>query len=266
MHTFLVYGSVWLLAQAALFGAPGEVRAERSATDLPNSERLITAFPKLGTLPISADSQDLAAWPSAETQNAQHAQVDRSKTLPPVFQQPKKRDAKPIRMGALTPAAARKEAEQWIRRVLKPEWVPNDLAARLHLLQREPASLSIIVCRYAIDGCAIQITQNRSSMWVVIKPRDDASLGGDASGIEQAMFPTYFLMGDRMAALYAKSVDGTAKLRIWAPNFSAPIPPGALENWWGWRLWVTDGKALAVYLGKASDDSAHTVTPDEPWF
>jgi len=262
----LLCGLFLLFAQGESHGAPAEGPTPRTASDLPAAERLISAIHSTNNLPVPADAQGLIEWPSVETLNSQQAHQDRSKTIPPLFRQPKVGDAKPIRLGARSPHAACKEAEQWIRRVLKPQWLPDDLADRLQPLQREPASQSIIVCRYAMDGHAIQINQNRASMWVTIKPPKNNSLIPNAKELGNAAFNTYFLEGDRMADLQGKETDGSAKLRIWLPDYSAPIPAGALENWWGWRLWLTDGEAVAVFLNKCSEDSARNIRPDDPWF
>ena len=265
-QTSFVCGFFWLVAQLALVGVRGQAQAQQSVSDLPVSERLIATLPLTNALPIGSNVLALVEWPTAETLSSQPVPSDRSKTIPPLFRQPKIHDAKPIKLGARTPQAAAKEAEQWVRCVLKPEWVPEDLAARLHPLQREPASQSIIVCRYAIGGHAIQINQSRASMWVVIKPPKGNSLSQDSKALGIAAFNTYFLNGDRMASLPGKEIDGAAKLRVWRPDYSAPIPPGALENWWGWRLWLTDGEAVAVFLSKCSEDSARQIMPDDPWF
>jgi hypothetical protein len=258
--------SFWLVAQLALLGVRGEARAQQSVSDLPASERLIATFQLTNALPIPANVSALLEWPTAEILSAPHTPSDRSKTILPLFRQPGIHDAKPTRLGAQTPQAAAKEAEQWVRRVLKPEWVPNDLAARLRPLRREPASQSIIICRYLIDGHAIQIDQSRGSMWIIIRPLQPKPLSKDGKELADATFHTYFLNGDRMAALPGKETAGTAKLRVWLPDFSASIPPGALANWWGWRLWLTDGEAVAILLDKTSEDSAHTIMPDDPWF
>jgi hypothetical protein len=265
LRTSLVCGLLGLASQVVLFRAP-ELHAQPTLTNLPDTERLIAAFPQTNALPLSAFAQALIEWPSVEALNSQQARQDRSKTIPPLFRQPKIGDAKPIRLGALSPQAACKEAEQWIRRVLKPEWVPDDLAARLHPLQRDPASQSIIFCRYLINGHALQISQTRGSIWVIIKPPKTSPLSRDLKELASTTFSTYFLDADRMASLPGKEINGTAKLRVWRPDFSTSIPPGALENWWGWRLLLTDGEAVAVFLAKTSEDSARSIMPDDPWF
>ena len=263
----ILFGGLFLLfAQAEHLGAPVEGRPQRIASDLPASERLIAALPETNALPVPSDAPGLIEWPTVETLNSQRAREDRSRTIPPLFRQPKVGDAKPIRLGAQAPQAACKEAEQWIRQVLKPQWLPDDLAARLHPLQREPASQSTIVCRYAIDGHAIQLNQTRASMWVVIKPPKGSLSVQNPKDLGIAAFNTYFLNGDHMASLPGKETDGAARLRVWRPDYSAPIPPGALENWWGWRLWLTDGDAVGVFLSKCSEDSARSIMPDDPWF
>jgi hypothetical protein len=249
-----------------LLAVLGQALAEQSASDLPSAERLIAALPQTNALPLRAEVRALLEWPSAEALNPQKGPEDRSKTIPPLFREPKIRDAKPIKLGAETPHAARREAMQWIRQVLKPQWVPGDLAARLHALQREEASQSIIICRYVIDGYAIQVNQSRSAMWVVIRPPKNDPLSQNAEQFAKSIFTTCFLNGDRMAALPGKESARLGTLQAWLPDISAATPLAALENWWGWRLWLTDGKAVAVLLNKNSEDSAHNVMPDEPWF
>jgi len=265
-QAILLCGLVLLLAQTQRLGAQSEAPPRRTASDLPAAERLVAALPPTNTLHLLAVVRGLFDWPPVEILKAQKAREDRSKTIPPLFRQPKIGDAKPIRLGARSPQAACKEAEQWIRRVLKPEWVPDDLAARLQPLQRDPASASIIVCRYSLAGHAIQINQNRASMWVVIKPPKGSLAAQDSKELGSAAFKTYFLNGDRMASLPGKEIDGTGKVRVWRPDYSTAIPPGALENWWGWQVWLTDGDAFAAFLSKRSEDSARRVMPDDPWF
>ena len=147
-QTILLCGLFLLFAQSDLLGAPAPGAPQQMASDLPPSERLVTALPATNALPVSAEAQALIEWPSVETLASQQARQDRSKTIPPLFRQPKIGDAKPIRLGARSPQAACKEAEQWIRRTLKPQWLPDDLAARLQPLQRlhmrDPAQL----CRH----------------------------------------------------------------------------------------------------------------------
>ena len=265
MRTSLVCGLLGLVSQVVLFRAP-ELHAQPTVTNLPDTERLIAAFPQTNALPLSAFAQALIEWPSTDTLNSQQARQDRSQTIPPLFRQPKVGDAKPIRLGADPPPAACREAEQWIRRVLKPEWVPNDLASRLHPLQRDPASQSLILCRYLTNGHAIQVNQSRGAMWVIIKPPRTSPLSRNLQELASATFNTYFLEGARMASLSGRETNGTANLRVWRPDFSTSIPPGALENWWGWRLLLTDGDAVAVLLDKTSEDSARSIMPDDPWF
>jgi len=265
-QAILLCGLFLLFAQSEHLGAPAEAPPHRVASDLPASERLVTALSLTNALPVSTDAMGLIEWPSVETLDSQMAREDRSKTIPPLFRQPKIGDAKPIRLGARPPQAACKEAEEWIRQVLKPQWVPDDVAARLRPLQREPASQSIVVCRYMIDGHAIQINQSRGLMWVIIRPPKTNPLSKDGKELADAIFHAYFLNSDRMASLQGKEISGAAKLRVWRPDYSAPIPTGALQNWWGWRLWLTDGNAVAVFLNKCSEDSARNIMPDDPWF
>jgi hypothetical protein len=257
---------ILLLAQLVPFMSRGQAPATPSAGDLPAAERLIAALPPTNGLPLPAEALALLEWPSPEVLTTTKGPEDRSKTIPPLFREPKIRDAKPIRLGAETPHAACREAMQWIRQVLKPEWVPADLGARLHALQREPASQSIIVCRYTIDGCAIQISQTRSVMSVVVRPPKGALPGQNAEQFARSVFTNCFLQGDRMASLPAKEAARFGAVQAWLPNFSPSTSPSVLENWWGWRLWLTDGKAVAVLLRKISEDSAYTPAPDEPWF
>ena len=42
--------------------------------------------------------------------------------------------------------------------------------------------------------------------------------------------------------------------------------PDALENWWGWTAWYTDGSSIAVFLRKRIAGEQRTPTPNDPWF
>lgn len=248
-------------------------------SEISHSESLIPVLDPSSEVPISEKAVKLVAWPSKDTLVAQRATEDRSDTIQPVYPK-KKPKAKPIRLGAISPHKARKEAKAWIERVLKAEWVPRDLENWMIALQRTPASESVIVCRYEINGIQIQVNQSRSVMWVVVSS-PSVSEKDNKYGIGSSVFDTFFKEGQRMGAIEGRSTDVAGYM----PNPSKPLSPEAAENrvdlslyvpaklsrdsaenWWGWQCRYAHGRAVAVCLQKRIAGSARDPHPDDPWF
>lgn len=267
MNGSLVRLIVFASLVCSLYGSlTAESNAQKAVRDIPESVQLLPVIQENVSAPIPAKLRDKVAWPSAGVVESQRARSNRSHTIPPVYPASGVIDPKPVRLGAVSPEVACKEAESWIHRVLKDEWIPSDLTKRLIALQRDPASQSTIVCRYEINGHAVQVSQTRNAMWVIVKPAEDSVLRAKEEQIGPSVFKTFFANGDQMAALKAKETNGVATVHIYQPDDTIPIPPSAIQNWWGWQVWYTDGDAVAVLLRKCTQDSARIVTADDPWF
>ena len=201
---------------------------------------------------VKESRRDLAVWPSADEVSRKKAQEDRSEKIPD--------DAK--RAGAVAPEKAMKEAERWIRTVLKAEWVPSDLAARLHALAEEDAAHSAVWCRYRIKGQAIQIGQSRGVMCVVIRPDKPKGEGETATDFGQRCLKEFLAKGEELAQIPMEAVTLTAPELSMFSGHSRTRDDR--KEWWGDMTWYADGQAVAVFLGKKKGQFGFG--PDTPWF
>ncbi|MDZ4200103.1 MAG: hypothetical protein U1E27_12560 [Kiritimatiellia bacterium] len=145
-------------------------------------------------------------------------------------------------------------------------YVPDDLDSRLMAVQRDPASQSVVVCRYVIDGHAIQISQVRSYMWVMIKPRVEGDFKVSNPDEVRRIFAEFFTKGREMAELRSRQEQEKDFFRIYIPDPSGEQSIATRANWWGWHVWYSDGDAIAVLLRKRWQKQTHPISTDEPWF
>jgi hypothetical protein len=219
-------------------------------------------------LPLPSSVSDMAeslAWPSDEYV-ASHAPRDRSKEIPPVFPQGAMRDPKPIRPGAMTPAAARSEAEYWVRQVLRPECLPQDLSVRLKLVQEPDASSSVAICSLDVNGSQVRVVQRAWAMSVVVKLAQPPPAGTTPEQMGPAVFTKLFNMGERMAAVTAVRVEGApAGASVFVPDRSVSSSMEFDTNWWGWGAWCTSDREVAVFFEKR-EDRPRPYMKGDPWF
>ncbi len=205
----------------------------------------------------------MLAWPSAETLDQRQTLDDRSEQLAPTLPEGGPPDAKPIVFGGISPQAALEEAEVWIRTVLKEEWIPSDLAERLIPQQAEQPEWSSVICRYSVGGTAIQISQTRWAITLVIQ--EDAAQEVAASDGGPRVFERFFTEGERMADLPFAPPSAIAGA-LYILDERSLESPEAFENWWGSASWYAEGDATAVVMRKRIEGEMHTPRPDEPWF
>jgi len=246
--------------------APGAAEPKEKAEivePIPDDVQLIAALDP--QLKETFARRELAVWPSADEIRRKKALEDRSGKFPAKFPPGKDySNAKPLRVGAIPPEAALKGAEHWIRTVLKAEWVPSDLAARLHALAEEDPANSAVWCRYKIKGHAIQIGQTRGVMCVVIRPSEPKGEGETALDFGRRCLKQFPTKDEKLAQMPMEAVS------LKEPELSMfkghGRTPDELAEWWGHVVWYTDGKAVALFLGKRSVDSSLGIGPDTPWF
>ncbi|MDZ7620364.1 MAG: hypothetical protein U1E05_25460 [Patescibacteria group bacterium] len=230
---------------------------------VPREEQLIT--------PPASDTWILL-WGSAGKQNVRRwliwPEVDTLKTLAACRNRAEiasfDKDAK--RVGTKSPEGAGIDATNWIREIVKSQFVPADLENRMLAVQEASPQDSLMVCRWTVDGTSLQVIQSVARVGVVIKPKQewrDATNDGEEF--------TFFLIdrvlnhGKEMVSWGAKpGVGFPDELKLFVPKTSAP--GRASLNWWGHPVWYTDGKAMAVILEKQLDHVAHNPSPTEPWF
>lgn len=196
---------------------------------------------------------DWVVWSSDEEAKARVPLRDRRAEFPEV---PSGLHAGP---GAVSPDEAQADAAAWIRRVLRPELIPDDLDDRFILLQEDDPSRSSVRCRFETNGTGIQITQLRWALCAVIRP--DPALAEDLAveTIGPALFPLVFTKGAEMAGAGAIAVPGLPQ-GYWA--FDAAL---GMRRWWGWFSWYTDGRSFAAYI-RRYDGGAHAMRAGDPWF
>jgi hypothetical protein len=254
-----------LTAQAGGPAAKGQpVRAQ----DITDSVEMIARLPRAIELPIPEGIRELIVWPTRQFLDEHKVVKDRSKDFPSIYPKTSIPDPKPLKPGADTPAEALRIAGWWVRQVLKSEWIPEDLDARLLPIQAAQPSDSRVICRYEAGGNRLQISQSLSAMWVVVQPAKEALKDVAVEGIGPAVFTRFFAMGEQMAAIPGRHLASSGKLEVFLPASTPerPMPRSALGNWWGWQLWYTDGAALAVLLMKRSENRAYRFMPGDPWF
>lgn len=248
---FYIYASCVALVLCSFAGGPEVAEtgsARKAACEIPESVELIPTLRDCTSVVIRGELLTMVRWPSDETAKCDKRLVDRSQAIPAVYP-PGYPRGKPLRLGAMAPSAACKEAEQWIRRVLRPEWVPDDLGRRLVALQRDPASRSTIVCRYEMSGHAIQINQIRTVMCVVIRPSESIGMGSKPAEFGPVIFRSYFTDGKQMAAVKAIPIRAPSPLHAYMQHPSEFLAPDGTRKR-GWAFWYTDGKAVAVFIVK----------------
>ncbi len=200
----------------------------------------------------------LTVWPTAEEFRTMAPAGERSAEFPAIYDGGSlgADDVLPVRAGAVQPADALKEAEKWIRRVLKDEYVPITLAARLKPLAHPRAEFSTIWVRYQMGGVSIQVGQTRSSMVIVLH---SATYVGELSAEFGREAFRRFLKDQALAHAEmqpAPSADALlAMFHVRSRGFS----------WFDRSRWYTDGRAVAIYLPKRLPGDEQ-VSADTPWF
>jgi hypothetical protein len=266
-----------LLLVMYLVGCSIESLAAKSSNDVVMEKKKkvkqispdIQFMPPIGaTLPNSIEK--LIIWPSQEEIKKRYAKTDISKKFPPVYMEHDGIKGKPIKEGAVSPDTANKQAIKWIRLVLKPEWIPEDIHRFIIPLRDEKPERSTVICRYNINGTSIQISQTRWAMSVLLNISDKEKIE-NAEAFAEATFKKYFNLGDKMAALKGKmlskeSMRNSSDVKISVLDMRELRDPEAIQSWWGWLVWANKDSTLVVFLQKKVFGEQHTTTPDEPWF
>ena len=208
-------------------------------------------------------------WPTQDYIDMHRARTDRSGEFPSVYPETDIADPKPTRPGAKSPDAAKREAGRWTRGVLRDRWIPEDLDDTLIPLQLDPPSRSAVICRFRVDDSLCQIAQTRTAVCVVIRPSRSVVQAGSPPELGPPVFREFFTKGSDMAAVPAQAVPvSSPEIHLFVPDHEQPWPIDARESWWGWRLWYTDGEAVAVFLVKQVYPSQRVLARpfDDPWF
>ena len=218
-------------------------------------EQLISPAPTSGSRAFDFDG--LTVWPVDQVPVAQGAVVDRSAQYPPLFAAGADAAAdEPQRAGAVPPAAALKEAEGWIRRVIKDEYVPVTLAVRLHAVAHVRPEYSTVWVRYEMGNVAVQVGQTRGAMVIVL--RSKTYVGERTAEFGREAFRRFF--ADQALARAEMQPASSASADLAMFNII-----GRGSAWFDRARWYTDGQAMAVWLPKRLPGQ-QAVEADAPWF
>ena len=233
-----------------------------SVTEIEDGLQLIGKIP--GVVAKEAlETEGMTQWPPKKQIQELRAKTDISESLNPKVPWVGKPDFFP----AVSPESAIYEARDWVVMVLQKRWVAPDILERLLPLRNTRAERSVVISRYQVGGDKIQIIQRRALMWIVIRPKELPQPASSPREIGAHVFKRFFIDGDRMATIIPKRVEGGPRgVSVFIPDTSEPMSWEAKEECWGWRLWYTEGSAVAVLLEKRSASSASNPTVRDLWF
>ncbi len=312
----VLLAALWICPWAIVAETPGgsasSVPTSKPASSSPAKPRVLPPIPpdvKLPPLPkaIPADVQLVAVpdvklkmnlerlvrWPSEEFIKSHLATKDRSAKFPPKWLN-NDRSGKPISVGAMSPRDAARSASDYIPLILKQEWQPRGVIKGMFPLMNEGSpQLSTVWARYEIEGHAVQVSQMRWVMCVVIKPdwekktaeKDEPSNTAERATFIKAVAEKFFREGKELARLPLKANQTLSR----KPTSAATtVPAGARHTFFeidvdemvknkiafkNTRLWMellalsTDGRSLCVWLAKRGPlGGAPIITSKHPWF
>jgi hypothetical protein len=184
----------------------------------------------------------------------------------------------------------KKAAEEWIKKVLKPQWIPQDIAAKFICLESDVSDYENIVIfqrhkffdenrfklydsirvQYEINQYDIQIAQTAYTIAVIIKPINATDTGSKKSfsevstminrTIEQFLNESDAIK--RVSMPNIKQLDSIAKIE-------AKYNPDHVEYsfyWWGMLSWYTDGNTIAFFTSKTRGIDARAHIETKEWF
>lgn len=165
-------------------------------------------------------------------------------------------------------------AFKWIKTILKPEYLPDDLFDHLILLDGAENKADIVCVRYRTDiGYEIQIVQTNTELFIVFgQPdalgRDDfvKNMGSDtASSLVEDIVSNLFDKSEAISVMHSlseiKSTDGFYYFhQKWSSNTRGS------NQWWGNVSWWTDGITVAFYIPKFYGGSLIPFGLTEDWF
>ncbi len=304
----VVLAALWIWPWAIVADTPGgsdsSVPTTQPASSSPAKPRVLPPIPpdvKLPPLPkgippdvqlvavpdvkLKMNLERLVRWPSQEFIKSHLATKDRSAKFPP------KRFKS---AGAMSPRDAVRGGSTYIRLLLKQEWQPRRLiGAMLPLMNEGSPQFSTVWARYEIEGHAVQVSQMRWVMCVVIKPdwekktaeKDKPSNTPERATFIKAVAEKFFREGKELARLPLKA---NQTLSGKPTSAATTVPAGARHTFFeidvdemvkkkitfkNTRLWMelvalsTDGRTLCVWLAKRGPLGGQLViTSKHPWF
>ena len=153
-------------------------------------------------------------------------------------------------------------SDSWVRRVLKPEWLPLStksfaVAGPASVLGYESGSSDALVkydavgIRYRMGGTSIQVIQSSYLLGVVVVPGDRH--GGDSADFARYVISEYLQNADRILLISGRQSAYANGIGVGRPVHH---PAGVwMDQWHDSFFWFTDGTTFAATCPKSAGES-----------
>lgn len=145
---------------------------------------------------------------------------------------------------------AREQSIKWIKKVLKPKFIPRDIENRLLALNREKDCDQTRI-RYRVKNHAIQIRQINNSVTILVKEIGKEPVDETSAKLK--------LVGDTVERLLnqenkIKRISCSGAYAIWHGLLKGGPTSSDIKNssiyWWGQVHWLTDGHTVYFSIPK----------------
>lgn len=231
------------------------------------SAKLLAGIDRRAGAAVPDTERTLPVWPSQKLLLKPSACRDRSAEFPPVFPKTHLKRVKPIKPGAQAPAVAAYDAQSWIRIVISPEWVPQDLGERLLAVQAKDPANSQIVCRWGDQHAnSVQVAQTVSLVCVVFKPAAGHGKAESAEELGRLLFQEVLRRETKTPWPRWKRL-GTPRNPQGVFVRDSNLRRGLDDSMWSEScVWYADRNAVAVFLAKREGSRPRYPRFGDPWF
>jgi len=152
----------------------------------------------------------------------------------------------------------------WLKKVLRPEWLPNLERVELYPLKHEFDGWDVLRLRYRIGDYVFQVASLSYSTWISVAPYN--KVAGDVStDLETGkvffakMASKFFLRSDEFEAQYKFKPVQKKKSII-------NINREGSGYWWDTLNWWTNGSAVMILCRKDEPSFKHGPEENPDWF
>lgn len=205
------------------------------AEDIPDGTELMNVS---GIAEVSKNLGSAYQWPNRET--IARDKVDNSTISFPIME----------------------SIQEWVRIVIKEEYIPNDLERRLILMKAGVGGYDVARIRYTIPGkYSIQITQSSFAIWVLVRPllgRKEVSTPEEAKEYMGGIINELFNESATLRSSACEDLEMT--------SFGFKAGSSDIRDWWSNTIRVySDGQAIGIGISK--DRGGKTEPPQiKNWF
>lgn len=157
------------------------------------------------------------------------------------------------------------ETMEWLKRILSPEWVPEQSSIDFFPMKAYIQKCDAIYCRYKIKNYAFQIISTSWSMIVIVKDISRNQLSesieiNNAQAHVSTVLDMFVQKSDKIKTASMTKVIKTANGVKGTPDMKSSLPA-----WWNLVSWWTDGNTVMLGTCKA-DGGPSFPGGQEVWF